>query len=229
MSEATPPRRPSTYHTPRSAPLVLVALRRLWALGLTDGRIAELLSALSPAALRILARRGWTVERAEDLAAAAAPAPPAPPAWTPRQVRHHRRREKLRSRHKGPAAAQAELAYRRRRFQSAAGWGHLLPSADGKTGLLLRRREIEVLNLLRDRGPLTREALYGLMRVERLHARGRSLLARLARAGLVCPRREAGRGLVFRLGKAARCPCEVDSGPRRPARPAPEQRDKSRV
>lgn len=212
--------RPAHYHTPRTAALWLLALRRLWALGLTDARIADLLSGLSADAIRRLKSEGWTVERAEDLAAECNHLDTLPP-WTARSVMHHRQRLGLAARSDGLAAARAERAYRRRRYQSDHGWGHLLPSADarGKTraaGFTLRRRDVEVLCLLRDRGPLTRGELYALMGVRRLRGRAGSTLARLVRAGLVCTQREGSGPLVFALGKAARCPSDPGSGPRQP-------------
>jgi hypothetical protein len=205
-------RRPSRYHTPRSCPVRLAALRRLWALGLTDARVAELLTALTAAALGVLRRDGWTVERAEDLAALD-DAPDGPP-WTTRQVWYHRHRLGLAARTDGRAAARAELAYRRRRHQADSGWGHLLPSADASSaGVCLRRREVDVLCLLRDAGPMTRRGLCDRMGVRRLRAGGRSVLARLLTLGLVRHECEAGLPAVFALGEAADCPADPAGRP----------------
>lgn len=207
---ATISRRPALYHTPRSCPLALVALRRLWALGLTDARIAELLSGLTADGIRTLKVEGWTVERAEDLAGERSGSP-----WTPRQVLHHRHRLGMAARTDGLDAARAALAYLRRRYQADAGWGHLLPSADDPgAGIVLRRREVQLLCLLRDGGTMTRGQLHDRMGVRHLMARGRSLLARLVRVSLVRPQREAGGPLVFTLGKAAGWPARGTSLPR---------------
>lgn len=213
---ATLARRPERYHTPRSCSPWLVALRRLWALGLTDARVADVLTGLTAAAIRTLERRGWTVERAEDLAAEGTP--PDVPRWNARQVCYHRHRLGLAARSDGLREARAELEHRRRRYQSDRGWGHLLPCAGARrgqraAGLCLRRREVDLLCLLRDRGPMTRRSLFALMGVPRLMARGRSTLARLVRLGLVGTERGSGMSAVFALVEAARCPLEAGVGP----------------
>jgi hypothetical protein len=213
---ATASRRPR-YHTARSSSPWLVALRRLWALGLTDARVAGILTGLTAAAIGSLERRGWTVERAEDLAAEVTP--PDLPRWTARQVCYHRHRLGLAARSDGLREGRAELDHRRRRYQCDCGWGHLLPGPRARSGrraagVCLRRREVDVLSLLRDRGPMTRRALCALMGLRRLMARGRSMFARLVRLGLVRVQRETGMTLVFALGEAARCPHEEAGGPR---------------
>jgi len=174
--------RPSRYHR-RASLIWQAALRRLVGKGLTDSRVAELLSGLSESTLRQLDSEGWILERVEDLhVAGSCPLP-----WSVRSVGHHRRRLGLPANHAGLTDANAAKRLKQRLRQIKAGLWHLLPDPDSsEAGLDLWQTECTVLSLLRDRGPMTRRELLGeLGRRRLLGPHGRSIFSRLVEAGLV--------------------------------------------
>lgn len=213
---ATKSPRPPLYHGKSAAPWIR-ALKRLHAKGLNDSRIAELLTGLSMPAIETLNREGWRIERVEDLTASEIGLRRMP--WTRYQVRHHRRKLGLPANGNGLEAAHAALEKARRVYQDAAGWGHLLPDASaGSSGILLTPRECQALTKLAKGGAFTRAGLLaamGLTKKRALRNRGRSILARLVRLGLVeAERLRVLRGprAIYRLAQGARPP----EGPRRP-------------
>lgn len=181
-------RRPR-YHRARDRGPWLLALRRLHAREWSDREIAETISDLSASAIARLERLGLWNWRAVE--AAQAPGSGGL-AWTPRQVRYHRRQLDLDG-YRGHCEEPNLLAARRasdREYQRRAGWGHLLPAYDERhrrwlAGHELRRREVDILSALRDLGPLTRAGLCRALGVTNLHTGGRSYLRRLRAAGLV--------------------------------------------
>lgn len=72
-----------------------------------------------------------------------------------------------------------DLHHRRAVYQLQKGFGHLLPD------VLLRHRETDILVLLRERGPLSRDAIAQALGVRSLIARHQRWLSRLQQRGLV--------------------------------------------
>lgn len=180
-------------------------LRVLVLHGESDLHIALCLSNLSDAALAALAR--WPGQLT-DTAVHALEEPGAGRPWTRLRVFYHRRRLGLSNRHRLGLSRLAAVAARLR--QARRGWGHL--------GVGLGRRELDLLDALRDAGPLSRPELSRRLRTPGrrtpspfLGSRGYSGLARLLRAGLVV--RLPGPGWVLTLAEDVR--------PSSPA-PAPE-------
>jgi hypothetical protein len=147
------------------------ALRRLHARGLSDSRVADLLSEKYPA------------QRA----------------WTRRQVEYRRRRFRLPGR-KGfaPSEFRSLAELRRasaRSHQAWAGWGHLAEHA------LRRREADLLSALDDAGRPLTRRQLAAALGVPaaRLRSGAGSYLGRLVAAGLVAAERRGPRPALYRL------------------------------
>lgn len=194
MSSAAHPARPSVHHRVSTRGPALQALRGLHRLGWSDRQIAEVLADLSATAVAELARTGFSADRVEGARVEGAGGLP----WTRRQVGYYRRSLQLpanRQQHEGGSLLALRASVLRCR-QVAAGWGHLLPVYDEQRccwgpGHELSGRQVEVLCLLRDRGPLTRLQLAGAL-VELDRASGRS-----GTGTLVTPR--AGTGALASL------------------------------
>lgn len=172
----------------------VLAIKRLYALGWPDHRIADALCRLSPEALHRLteASSEWDEDEVESLLSPH-PDPTVRP-WTTRQVYYWRRRlyKRLRGRRKTPD--RVPLVHLRqavwRAEQRAAGWGHLLPvysdeRGEWSEGLELTRTELRILTLLRVHGPLTRgQLLFWLDRLT-FYSEGKSCMRRLLGYGMV--------------------------------------------
>lgn len=174
----------------------LDVLRRLWSKGWGPRRIAAVLSDLSAQGCRAWLSSGADPDTLDDHSEPGS----APIPWTPRQVRHwmmyrgRRRREgQTRRRPRPPHPDECRLDPRRR-YATERGWTHLLPewvTGKGWTGGVdLSRRDVDVLSCLRDGGPMTRPEIADALDLSgtarRLYnRRGRPILAKLRRAGLV--------------------------------------------
>src|SRR5262245_51516124 len=135
----------------------LTALRRLHRRGYSDVEIAEMLSDLSDEAILALEAAGrWNWRAVEKALVPEAGGKP----WTADQVKYHRRALGLygyRSRFEVGRFIDLRLNSARK-YQRDRGWFHLLPVFDEsrgewRPGYELRRREVDILCLLRDRGP----------------------------------------------------------------------------
>lgn len=137
--------RPAEYHQRESREPWLLALRRLWARGYSDRRIAEALSDLSAERIAWLERyQLWQRDEIEDRLEPLASGLP----WTKRQVCYYRgqvlglpaHRDRSRGR---PHSHEATRAL-------GLGWGHLMP---------LTPTELQLVEDLARQGPGTRRQL----------------------------------------------------------------------
>jgi hypothetical protein len=152
-------KRPRSYRSSADPGAWAIALRRLWHRGYGDARIAELLSCLSTRAILALEHdRRWDWRTVETMLI-----PGSGGRWTCRQVEYHRARMGLPGNRVRPELQSAAVArvIRWRRYQTQAGWNHLLPKYDERgrewePEMILRPRECDILSLLRDNGPMTR-------------------------------------------------------------------------
>lgn len=110
----------------------------------------------------------------------------APRRWTADSVRHWRKHLAL-----GPDDPPSDRGERRRLYQAARGWGHLLPAWDEARrawgpGHELHPAETDILCFLRDHGPQTRRQLRAAgCKLWAWVGRPRDLPRRLETAGLV--------------------------------------------
>jgi hypothetical protein len=176
----------------------LPVMARLWKRGWSARRIAAALSDLSARGCRDWLAGGADPDALDDFSEPASSHLP----WTARQVRHwmmyrgrhRRRREGQPRRRPRPPHPDERGCDPRRRYASERGWLHALPQwqegAGWTGGVELSRRDVDVLCCLRDHGPLTRGQIADLLQLRgtarRLYnRRGRPILAKLRRAGLV--------------------------------------------
>lgn len=137
-----------------------------------------------------------------------------PPAFTPRQVRYWRwRLLALDDPLDTPTLAEL-AALRVTLYQAKKGWLHLLPreqrrDRDGHNGFgpgfYLRPREVDILCLLRDVGPLSALQLARLLRLSAPTPRraSASWLDGLCAAGLIAPKDPPRRPAVYALTREA--------------------------
>jgi len=179
----------------------LTALHKLCVtFGWSDRLAGRTLSALTLPAIEYLNGHNWLMEDIERLADECGEGFHS----GPRQIFSRRRVWLLRQANgierptprvcvysKSPETAQ-------RAYQSAAGWGHLLPDEEGN-GVILRKRAVDILSVLKEATtPMTRAeiaSVLGMAGAKLFQSNGRSNLAHLVRLGLVLsspsPRRPA--------------------------------------
>ena len=192
--------RPRTHHSLTASEPWLLALQRLHANRWPDWRIAAALCALSAQQIAAIeANRCWNWRDVEDVMVHGSGQH-----WTTRQVRYWRRRLGLeacpRNHEVGTLPTLRRIAANR--YQTDRQWVHLLTM-----GLELRRREVDIISLLRDRGPMTRRELCrarGVVDLGAGRAGARRPLARLQIAGLVRCSWEGRGEAIYRLTDRAR-------------------------
>jgi hypothetical protein len=174
----------------------LPVMARLWKRGWSARRVAAVLSDLSARGCRDWLASGADPDSLDDFSEPGSSHLP----WTARQVRHwmmycgRRRRPGRPRRRPRPVHPDERGCDPRRRYASERGWLHALPAwqegAGWVGGVELSRRDVDVLCALRERGPLMRGQIADALQLHgtarRLYnRRGRPILAKLRRAGLV--------------------------------------------
>lgn len=164
----------------------IAALRKLKSRGWSDSLTAKALSSLTLTALEHMGRigtRAWDkhavdamIDECDD-----GSYPGKRSRFSRRRVIYYVRRLGLERKPVIHGIECRSLLDRRRAYQDSHAFGHLLP-------LVLRRREVDVLRLLKDRGPMTimeMAAALDLRGPRPLWSNGRSNLRRLVKSGLV--------------------------------------------
>jgi hypothetical protein len=134
----------------------------------------------------------------------------APAAFTLRMVRYYRAEDdRLAQDGECVPLARSTLEHRRAVHQMLKGFGHLLP-------LTLRRREADILALLKERGPLTRQEIREALGLRSLRSRRQYWMQRLLNLGLVevVGMRNTWRGRRCVFAIAARALPEAEHTPR---------------
>jgi hypothetical protein len=201
----------SAYHCLQDRQPWLMALERIhtaqskYRFSWTDEEVAQILSGLSAESIAYLEKRHlWYPKHIEPRCQQGGSGIP----WTERQVRYYRG---LRGLHKQRGPREITLANLResrkrvevtRQLALLHGWDLLLVEE-----LELRQREIQVLTILRDSPvPMTRMQLAGRlglvgMRPLRSGPQRRSMLVRMAQAGVLEVAGKVGAQRLYRLGK----------------------------
>lgn len=174
---------------------------------------ADVLSVLTADAISLLeaAGQGWDKYGVDAAVALCEAIPHHRLPWTREQVRYYRRVLNLPYRAVVISREVKSLLQRRREAQSAAGFGHILPDMDDPDrhpAILLGPRQLAVVTLLRDRGPLTRREIIAALEMQAhrwpLTTGTRSTLAVLVNAEVL--EGQARRGLHHYQGAFALSP-----------------------
>jgi hypothetical protein len=165
--------------------------RRRWSVAL----IAEAVSALTLPAIERLFTLSWSKSNVERLMDECARGvyPGKRQIFSPRRIHSVCKSYGIARRSPTVKKETCTLLDRRRCYQNEQGWGHLLPKLKKGTktysgGHILSRRQIEILNAIRDGGPLTRREIIAALSVSGsrpLRSGGRSNLRRLVEDGLL--------------------------------------------